>query len=227
MPDSNDQIPFSLPVEGAIAREDLIESSANLTAVEMIDAWPDWPGNVAILAGPVGSGKSHLASIWAQQAEAEILLMENLNNDHALSETVQNTVLENTEAGGIDETALFHLINQTRASGSFLLITSRTWPQQWDVSLPDLSSRLRGAFLVELLEPDDALLGLVIHKLFADRQLEVDPAVVNYLVVRMERSLGVAGEIVEKLDHEALARNSKITRALAGQVLQDFTSLRS
>ncbi|MFK5981248.1 MAG: hypothetical protein QM488_20455 [Rhizobiaceae bacterium] len=218
----NNQIPFTLPVEDARAREDLIESSANLTAIEMIDAWPDWPGNVAILAGPVGSGKSHLASIWAQQAEAETFRMEYLRSEHALSGNFQNYVLENADAGGIDETALFHLINQSRANGKFLLITSRTWPQSWKVTLPDLSSRLRGAFLVELLEPDDLLLGLVIHKLFADRQLEVDPAVVNYLVVRMERSLGVAGKIVEQLDHEALARNTKITKALAGKVLQDM-----
>ncbi|PCI04493.1 MAG: hypothetical protein COB78_09320 [Hyphomicrobiales bacterium] len=224
MPNNNEQIPFTLPVEDARAREDLIESSANFTAIEMIDAWPDWPGNVAILAGPVGSGKSHLASIWAQQAEAEIFNMEDLRSEHALSGDFKNYVLENADAGGIDETALFHLINQTRANGNFLLITSRTWPQSWEVTLPDLSSRLRGAFLVELLEPDDLLLGLVIHKLFADRQLEVDPAVVNYLVVRMERSLGVAGKIVEKLDHEALARNTKITKALAGKVLQDMTS---
>lgn len=224
MPNNNNQIPFTLPVEDARAREDLIESSANLTAVEMIDAWPDWPGNVAILAGPVGSGKSHLASIWAQQADAEIFHMKDLRSEHALSGNFKNYVLENTDAGCIDETALFHLINQARENGKFLLITSRSWPQNWEVTLPDLSSRLRGAFLVELLEPDDLLLGLVIHKLFADRQLEVDPAVVNYLVVRMERSLGVAGEIVKKLDHEALARNTKITKALAGQVLQSMTS---
>ncbi|MBL4597681.1 MAG: hypothetical protein JKY82_12000 [Rhizobiaceae bacterium] len=220
----SDQIPFTLPVEGGNAREDLIESPANFTAVEMIDAWPDWPGNVAILAGPVGSGKTHLASIWSGQADAEIFKMKNLRTEHALTGEARNFVLENADANGIDETALFHLINQTRANGGYLLITSRTWPKAWNITLPDLSSRLRGAFLVELYEPDDTLLALVIHKLFADRQLEIDPAVVDYLVVRMERSLGIAGEIVEKLDHEALARNSKITKALASRVLQEMSS---
>jgi chromosomal replication initiation ATPase DnaA len=38
--------------------------------VALIDSWPHWPSPVVILAGPPGSGKSHLAEIWREQAEA-------------------------------------------------------------------------------------------------------------------------------------------------------------
>jgi chromosomal replication initiation ATPase DnaA len=61
----------------------------------------------------------------------------------------------------------------------------------------------------------------VLFKLFSDRQLVVDPPVVNYLVPRLERSLDAARAIVEMLDREALARGKPVTRALAAEVLRD------
>ena len=70
MPVGASQIPLKLPVEPASGREDLIESPANSTAVSMIDAWPEWPGPLMILAGPVGSGKTHISGIWAAMAKA-------------------------------------------------------------------------------------------------------------------------------------------------------------
>ena len=83
------------------------------------------------------------------------------------------------------------------------------------LKLPDLSSRLKAAATVEIGEPDDQLLAGVITKLFADRQVEVEPHVVQYLVRRIERSLSTAIRIVERLDRTALEQKSRITRALA------------
>ena len=122
---------------------------------------------------------------------------------------------------GIDNTALFHLLNAARQAGKTVLITSRTWPASWKISLPDLQSRLRAATPVEILEPDDDLLRRVLVKLFADRQIAVDQGVVDYLVVRMERSLEVAMRAVEAIDQEALAGRVKITKPLAGRVLEN------
>jgi chromosomal replication initiation ATPase DnaA len=56
-------------------------------------------------------------------------------------------------------------------------------------------------------------------KLFADRQLAVDPAVIDYIVVRMERSLAAANALVDVLDRAALAEGRPITRALAASAL--------
>jgi chromosomal replication initiation ATPase DnaA len=87
------------------------------------------------------------------------------------------------------------------------------------VTLADLASRLRAARPVELGEPDDDLLRRVLVKLFADRQLAVDSAVVDYIVVRMERSLQAANALVDDLDREALAAGGAITRRLAAGAL--------
>jgi chromosomal replication initiation ATPase DnaA len=87
------------------------------------------------------------------------------------------------------------------------------------VKLPDLVSRLKAATIVEIGEPDDMLLAGVITKLFADRQVEVEPYVVHYIVRRIERSLVTAIGVVEKLDRTALEQKTRITRALAAQVI--------
>src|SRR5690606_26287347 len=104
-------------------------------------------------------------------------------------------------------------------AGTSLLLTARRFPSAWGVRLPDLSSRLKAASIVEIQEPDDVLLAAVLTKLFADRQIDVEQHVVQYLVRRMERSLSSAMDVVARLDIAALEQKTRITRPLAAQVL--------
>lgn len=212
------QLPLDLPLEAAQERDDLIVTPANSLAVEMIDGWPQWPGPVVVLAGPPGSGKSHIARVWSAMSGADILDMAAL--DSSAPPATANVVLEDARAGAVPEEALFHLINHVRSEGGHCLITSREWPAAWGVRLPDLASRLRASQLVELSEPDDALLSAVMVKLFADRQVVAPPQVISWLAARMERSLDAARTVVAGIDREALARGVRITRALAAEVLR-------
>lgn len=221
----SDQLPLSLPVVASIAREDLLQSPANNLAVELIDNWPDWPSHVVILAGPIGSGKTHMARVWAETSNAKFISMEDLATTAPSLVDEQNIIIENVQSGEVDENALFHCFNRAKANGSYLLITCREFPSAWQLKLPDLTSRLRTAHVVELQEPDDQLLFGILVKLFADRQLQIEPNVLDYLVTRMERSLGAAGQIVEWLDNEALARRKKITRSLAAEALVHFNMI--
>lgn len=227
-PVPSQQIPLALPVHSAQAREDLIVSEANRVAVELLDAWPDWPGSVAIIVGPPGSGKSHMARIWAQAAHAPVTMMREL--DVSSQPATGNHVLEDagsdaygdSDAGSqeIDEEALFHLLNFVRSQRGHCLITSRTPPSDWNLALADLRSRLNAAQYVELGEPDDELLRQVVVKLLADRQLSLEPGVVSYLLTRMERSLAAANAVVSEIDRESLVRRSRITRAIAAAALK-------
>jgi len=192
----------------------------NSVAIDLIDQWPDWQTVVLILAGPKGSGKSHLASIWAEKSGALVYNANSLASADNKSAESCNFVIEDVSEAQIDETALFHLINSCREKGGFCLLTSSSWPQSWNISLPDLSSRLRAATLVELREPDDMLLKQTLIKLFADRQINVERNVIDYLVLRMERSIDTARLLVEKLDHTALASRKPITRSMAAKVLE-------
>jgi chromosomal replication initiation ATPase DnaA len=194
-------------------------SEANKAAVALIDRWPDWPSPVVVLAGPTGSGKSHLGTIWREMSGALVL------NRHGIADAVASAskgtplFIDDADAGGLDETGLFHAINAVRSSGTSMLLTARRFPLAWGVGLPDLASRLKAAATVEIREPDDVLLAGVIAKLFADRQVEVEAHVVQYLVRRIERSLATAIGVVERLDKAALEEKTRITRALAAEVV--------
>ncbi|MEM7215709.1 MAG: hypothetical protein AAF423_09210 [Pseudomonadota bacterium] len=221
---ASSQLPFDLSLEPESRREDLIESSANATAIAMIDAWPDWPGHVLVLAGPIGSGKTHIAGAWISVAGGIVCklsaITDHMEELQKILESGENIVLEDAGPGEIEETALFHLVNAVRQAGAYCIITSRTWPLQWNVELPDLKSRLRAMQVVELLEPDDMLLKQVMIKLFADRQIIIDEKVVDYCVLRMERSLETAARLVAEIDAEALAGKSPVSRAVASRVLE-------
>ncbi|MES0879227.1 AAA family ATPase [Roseibium sp. SCP14] len=215
------QLPLVLPHEAALSRDDYLVGGSNRAAFELLERWPDWPAPVVVLAGPVGSGKSHLVQAFCDETGAAVISAPDLT-EAAVAElvTAPSTIVEDAHLG-VDNTALFHLLNASRQAGKTVLITSRTWPASWKITLPDLMSRLRAATPVEILEPDDDLLRRVLVKLFADRQIGIDISVVDYLVVRMERSLEVAMRAVEAIDQEALAGRVKITKPLVGRVLEN------
>lgn len=213
------QLPLHLPLEAASAREDLLVSDANAAAVHFLDSWPEWPAPIVILAGPTGAGKTHLAQIWAARSQANIL--PSLGSDDELpQQTYGNYVVEDIVQGNFSETRLFHIINMVKAGKGNLLLTSRRWPGDWGIVLPDLQSRMKLAHVVELNEPDDELLRGVLFKLFADRQMMVEMSVIEYCATRMERSLAFAQKLVEAIDQASLAEKRAITIPLASLALQ-------
>ncbi len=220
-----EQLPLVFKHEPQTGRDDLLVSERLTAAVSIIDSWPRWPSPVVILAGPVGSGKSHLASIWRERSNA-VAIHPTADSDAAEIASIGPVLFEDADRQGFDDRALFHVINSVRENGQSLLITSRLWPMSWPVELPDLRSRLKAATVVEIGEPDDELLAQVLVKLLADRQLAVDDRLIGYIVARMERSLESAQTIVERLDHLALARGTRINRALALEVLDSIGKTR-
>jgi len=223
------QLPLQLPLEVTSAREDLVVTSANREAVNYLDNWPRStpdPGSrsgsssIAILAGPVGAGKTHLANIWAARVGAKFLT-PSTENGQEIPET-GSFVVEDIAQGGFSETWLFHLINATLVSKGNLLLTSRCWPGDWGIALPDLQSRMKLAHLLELFEPDDILLTGVLTKLFSDRQLQIQPDVVEYLVRRMERSLSSAQILVSEIDQLSLSEKRGVSKHLAGAALKNL-----
>ena len=210
------QLPLDLPTGTTYSRDDLIVTGINRDAVSFFDSWPHWPTSLVVLAGPTGSGKSHLAHIWAEASGAQII-----GAARPGVEPRQACILmEDVGPEGVDETRLFHLVNHCRAAQGALVLTSRTWPFAWNIALPDLLSRLKAAHFVEMPEPDDELLTGVMTKLFTDRQMNVDPSVLNFLVVRMERSLASAADVVASLDRLSLAEKRAVTKPLAARALQ-------
>lgn len=216
------QLTLDLPVTPGLGAEDFLVGASNEHAFRTIESWPDWPGGLLLLVGPAGSGKTHLASIWAGQAGADIVAADAVEADRVPGLSRRPALAIDGLQGGIgDEQALFHLVNLAREHGHFLLVTSdRPVSALW-IRTPDLLSRLRRAPTTELLAPDDALLRSVLVKLFHDRQLLVDSHVVDYVAARVERSLAAASRVVALLDREALSRGRRVTRPIAAAILAD------
>ncbi|MDI6026369.1 DnaA regulatory inactivator HdaA [Corticibacterium sp. UT-5YL-CI-8] len=213
------QLPLDLGHVVGLSRDDLVVSPANQRAAAVIDAWPNWPTPIVLLVGPAGSGKSHLAAIWREQAGAVQLPAHDIAR-HVGGLGSTSIIIDDIGADGLDETGLFHLINAVKGVASSLLLVARNVPASWNIALPDLASRVKTATLVEIHEPDDVLLSGVITKLFADRQVEVEPHVVQFLVRRIERSLPTAIRVVDRLDRLALEQKSKITRSMASEAIE-------
>jgi chromosomal replication initiation ATPase DnaA len=216
------QLAFVLPHAESLTRDNFLEGPANEAGLALIDRWPEWPNRIMLLVGPEGSGKSHLAAIWAEQAGARSI------SAHALTATAVPgalatgaLVVEDLKSPDVDERALFHLMNLAHEEEAFVLITARRPASALQFELRDLRSRLRAVPTVSLLPPDDQLFRALIVKFCADRQLAVDETVVSYLATRIERSYAAVRQAVELLDSEALRLGRPVTRALAAELLRD------
>jgi chromosomal replication initiation ATPase DnaA len=217
------QLPLDLPHEDSRARDDFLAGPANHQALALVDAWPRWPAPIVALSGPRGSGKSHLAAIFAERSHASVLPAAQLDAAAVPGLLAAGAlVLEDLGSGELDEAALFHLINLANEQRANVLITSDRLPATLAETLAtrDLASRLRAMPVVELGPPDDQLLAAVALKLFADRQIFPDEALLSYMLPRVERSIGALRDLVAELDREALARKRPLTRALASELLR-------
>jgi chromosomal replication initiation ATPase DnaA len=216
------QLALSLDHDESFARADFIRGTSNAAALALVDGWPDWPGQGAVIIGPEGAGKSHLAAIWAERAGAHRIQARSLSGlDLPASLARGALVVEDMVSGDFDERALFHLLNFAREEKAYLLMTARTAPGTWDVAIPDLNSRLRSLPVTCVAAPDERLIRALMIKQAADRQFELDESVVNFLVVRIERSFSSVRSAIQRLDQAAMQQKRPVTRALAAELFRD------
>jgi chromosomal replication initiation ATPase DnaA len=215
------QLVLALDHSVSFAAEDFLRGPSNAAALTLIKRWPDWSDRVIAMIGPEGSGKSHLASIWAEVTGARILSAKLLPSTELPAAFVTGAlVLEDLEFAGLDERTLFHFLNLAREQRAFVLITSRSPLSTVPVAIRDLASRMRVLPSVTLTAPDDALLRALMVKLAADRQIVLDEALVNYLANRIERSFAAARAAIHRLDEEAMRQHRPVTRALAAELFR-------
>src|SRR5471030_3000440 len=215
------QLVLALDHAVSFAREDFLRGPSNAAALTLVEHWPDWPDRILALVGPQGSGKSHLAAIWAETTGARVLAGKLLpETDLPTALATGALVVEDLEPTGLDERALFHLINLAREERAYVLLTARASLAGFPVTIRDLGSRLRALPSVTLAAPDNVLLRSLIVKLAADRQLAVDEALVSYLANHIERSFAAAHAALVRLDDEAMRQHRPVTRALAAELFR-------
>ncbi|HWH17121.1 MAG TPA: chromosomal replication initiator DnaA [Allosphingosinicella sp.] len=194
-----DQIALPLNWPVAEGDEDFLVSDANRGAFEHLKRWSVWPVSATLLVGPRKSGRSLLGRIFVRKTGGRLF----------------------DDAQAHDEEALFHAWNQAQERRRPLLIIADVPPPAWEVALPDLRSRLSATPLVEVEEPDDALLGGLIVKLLGDRGIATPPDLAEYLVPRIERSYVAVQQIVDLLDRAVLSHHRRMTVPMARSALME------
>ncbi len=213
------QLTFDLEARTSLGREDFLIAPPNAAAVAWIDAWKDWPAPALVLSGPAGSGKTHLTRVFMSMAGAHEIT-GGFPEDGAPDAAYVIEDVDRRIGDRSFEEPLFHLYNDLKGAGGHILLTARSAPAQWTFAIPDLASRLRAAPATEIGEPDDVLLGAVLVKLFADRQLRIDADVIAYAVPRMERSFAAARALAAAADKLALEGKRPVTVPLMRRVLE-------
>jgi len=213
------QLSLDLGFRPALGRADFLVAPCHAAAVAWIDRWPDWPAPVVALWGPAASGKTHLLEVWRARSNAVVIAARTLTSAALprLLGAAHAAVID--EAQSADEEALLHLYNVLAERQGHLLLAARDPPARWTIRLADLRSRLLAGPAVGVEAPDDALLGAVLVKLFADRQLRISEDLIAYLLPRIERSFAAAQAMVAALDQAALADQRAVTVRLARDIL--------
>ncbi len=218
------QLVLDLPHRQTWDEADFFITSRNEHALRLVTAWPEWHAPAAVIFGPRQSGKTYLANIWRSRANAQFVEASVLAA-HGWAPPYPPLIVEDIDAYGFCETALFHHLNLAREHGSSILLTAQTPPGQWTLALPDLRSRIRSYPAAEIHPPDEEHLAALLLKHFSDRQIEIAPDVISYLVARIERSMAAAEAVAGHIDKLALAERRKVTRAFAAKVLKDLHAI--
>ena len=210
------QLALEFPNRPSLGREDFLVSPCNQEAVALIDAWPDWPYFALCVYGSEGSGKTHLANVFANK----VALLTNFpyripfiraakinrGNLRSLFDYSKCLVVEELDSLQ-DEEALFHLYNLFRDEGGNILFTSSQAPAR-----------------LEIREPDDELLSALLVKLFMDRQVTPAPEVIHFMVNNMQRSFAFARRLVTEVDNVSLARKRAVSINIVKEALSNIAA---
>ncbi len=214
------QLPLGFDHRPSMSGVDFLVAECNRAAVAWLDKWPDWPGPALVVHGPPASGKTHVAHVFQAQTGGTLVQGDELDDEVVRGAQSDGRVVIVDDADkSVDEAILFHLYNVAADGNSRLLLTAGTPPARWNIGLPDLASRLRAAPSVGIRLPDDDLMAAVLTKQFSDRQLRVDPAVISFLLPRIERSFSALDKLVDDIDRASLAEKRNVTLPFVRTVL--------
>jgi chromosomal replication initiation ATPase DnaA len=199
-----DQIALPLNWPVADGDEDFLISEANRAAFEHLKRWSTWPVMATLLTGPRKSGRSLLGRIFVRKTGGRLF---DDGEEH-------------------DEEELFHAWNEAQEKRKPLLIVAAAPPPLWQVTLPDLRSRIAATPHAAISEPDDALIGSLILKLLGDRGIAVQSDVAQYLIPRIERSYVAVQQAVEALDEALLSHHRRISVAMVRRVMTEAGMIR-
>lgn len=196
-------------------------SQSNKLATNLVNQWPEWPQKQHLLYAPSGYGKTHLAHIFQQRSsatyiDAATLDIEKLNNCLQIN---KGTIIVDNIGSVKNEETLFHLYNHIKSQNLYALYISNKKPAYLNLTLPDLSSRLKALPIIEIEPADDMLLEAVVTKWLGDLQIKISKEARRYLLTQIPRNLSDIKVFMQKLNEVSLRDKRNITIPFVKQIL--------
>jgi len=177
----------------------LIVTDANREAFEHFRKWSLWPVKATLLAGPRRSGRSLLARNFVDRVGGRVI----------------------DRADKVDEEELFHAWNAAQESGRPLVLVVDSAPPEWEISLPDLRTRIAVTPVVRINEPDDQLFQALVQLHFADRGLHIPTDALRFMSERLHRDYWTVERAVEAVDRYAIAERARLSLPTIRKALID------
>jgi len=117
------------------------------------------------------------------------------------------------------EHALFDLYNRCKVDKSTMLFSAAATPAQIGIGLPDLVSRLSACAQGFLKPLSDADRRAALRQRAQARGLTLDDGVLDWLFARSQRDFGSLTALLDRIDHESLAAQRRITIPFLRQLL--------
>jgi len=206
---------------GERAPDTLVVAGANRDAAQLVTQWRTWPGGALALAGPRGSGKTHLALAWALEAGARQVSPRATPDDGAaIFRAAQGRILIDDADAEIDEAMLWRLLDMARAGGGAVLLVGQREPVHWSATIPDLRSRLTNLAVARLGEPDEALMEVVLRRICREQFIQLSDNAAKYLARRLPRTFAAAHEWAAALDADLIKGSRPVALGAARKALE-------
>ena len=193
-------------------------SEANNAARQIARNWLQSEERALIICGPPKSGKTHLAHLVVAGEKAAFIAPDAASEPLPAGEMI---VID--DLPGSDPHALIGTLENPANNDRRFVLAGAGHPAEWAMGLKDLRTRLEAMPRAILNEPDETLIRAVIAKGFRDRQVVVNPAVIDFAAPRLPRTFAAAHSFVALADRAALDQKRKITVALVQKLLDNLS----
>ncbi len=214
------QLIFKFPFSKKYYEQDFFVSSNNFSAYKLIESWPSWPGKWLNIFGASGSGKTHLAKILEKKIEKIKLIEANNINDQIINDLNNlDCLIIDSFNNNIDENLLYSIFNQSKQLENYVLINSISSIRNIDFKLEDLRSRIRSLLYIGIELPSDDLLKVIISKNLSDKQISINPKILDFIINNVERSYEKMFKFLKDVDEMSLSTGKSININLIKKVL--------
>ena len=214
------QLVFKFPFKTKYYDNDFYVSSNNFSAYKLIENWPSWPGKWLNIFGVPGSGKTHLSKILEKKINKVAIIEEKKISEKILDDLheIDCLIIENFK-NDINQKLLFSILKQSKQFDNHLLINSIIPINKLNYNLKDLKSRINSFIFIGIELPTDELLKVIISKSFSEKQISINPNIVEYIIKNVDRSYEKILKFLKDIDELSLSSGKSININLIKKLL--------